>query len=295
MPEVYETSWAEDGDFAGTSAAEAGDGNFAGAAAPETSSVSLHELSGSYLTKLVLPDSVRKIGNLAFYNCTSLNCLELGGRMWETGSDAFMNCRELHHITLRRGIREKSGIRQILNQISSDMEVAFAGKESTEAVLLFPEYYEGFDEITPAHIFGRKIEGEGFRARQCYKDGDVEPDVYDQIFPKASVEESEKTLCRLAMNRLRYPAGLNAPAETLYEDYIREHAGEICTESIKTRDMSQLLFLSEKGLASCKLIEDGIGQAAAEDWAEGTAYFLRLKGEFFPEETKKDRYAFEEF
>lgn len=255
----------------------------------------LRELSGGYIEKVVLPDSVKRIGNLAFYNCTALRLLEFGSELAEIGSDAFMNCKNLHHMTVHCGSGERSGIRQILAQISADMEVTFRGREEIEAVLLFPEYYESYDEIAPAHLFGRNIEGEGFRARQCFKEGIPDFMQYDTIFPKACAEESEKTLCRLAMNRLRYPVNLGAEAGRRYEDYIRAHAGAVCAAAARERDMQPVLFLCERGLGVRSNLEEGMHLSADLDWAEGAAWFLRLLEQFFPKKSAENRYGFEDF
>lgn len=255
----------------------------------------LRELSGKYPEKLVLPDSVKRIGNLAFYNCTSLSRLEFGSGLDGIGSDAFMNCKNLHHMCVRCSSREPSGIRQILAQISSDMEVTFCGEQGAEAVLLFPEYYESYDEIAPAHLFGRNIEGEGFRARQCFKDGVMDFAQYDTIFPKACAEESEKTLCPLALNRLRYPVDLRGDAKELYENYIRAHADAVFAEAVKKRDMQSVLFLCERGLCGRGDVERGARSAVEADWAEGSAWFLRLLEQFFPQKSAGSRYEFEDF
>lgn len=255
----------------------------------------LRELSGRYIEKLTLPDSVERIGNLAFYNCTALNQLVFGGSLTEIGSDAFMNCKKLHRMKVRCGSREKSGIRQILAQISADMEVTFLGQQGTEAVLLYPEYYESYDEIAPAHLFGRNIEGEGFRARQCFKDGVVDFVQYDTIFPKACAEESESTLCRLAMNRLRYPVDLQAEPRRLYEEYIRAHTGAICAASVAERDMQPILFLCEQKLCDRADLEGSIRLASEADWAEGAASFLRLAERYFAGKAAAARYEFEDF
>ena len=66
-------------------------------------------LCGSCIKRLTLPDTVESIGNLAFYNCTALEKIELGSRMEQLGSDVFMNCRSLHALVLRCGIGEKAG------------------------------------------------------------------------------------------------------------------------------------------------------------------------------------------
>lgn len=253
----------------------------------------LHELSGSYLKALTLPDGVKKIGGFAFYNCNMLETLELGRNMTETGSDAFMNCRNFHRIKLRSGVREPSGIRLILNQISSDMQVTF-GRKGTEAVLLFPEYYESYDEIAPAHLFGRNIEGEGFRARQCFKDGIVDLWQYDTIFPKACAEESVKTLCELSMNRICYPVDLAEEPERLYRDYIKKHAGDICRDDVKQKKLERIRFLCENQLADRSVLEESVRLAAQLEWAEGAAALLSFKENYFPRNLIKDRYSFDD-
>lgn len=255
----------------------------------------LRELSGRYIEELTLPDSVQRIGNLAFYNCVSLRNLTFGGNLTEIGSDAFMNCKKLHRMSVRCGSREKSGIRQILAQISSDMEVIFMGERGIEAVLLYPEYYESYDEIAPAHLFGRNIEGEGFRARQCFKDGIVDFAQYDTIFPKACAEENESTLCRLAMNRLRYSVDLQAEPERLYKEYVRAHAGAICAAAVLERDMQPVLFLCERKLCERADLQEGVRLASEADWAEGAAAFLRLVKQYFAGNKAGIRYVFDDF
>lgn len=255
----------------------------------------MRELSGKYIEEVRLPDTVQKIGNLTFYHCMSLRKLVFGNALNQIGSDAFMNCRNLHEMTLRGGCRKASGMRQILAQISSDMEVTFETEKGIEAVLLFPEYYESYDEIAPAHLFGRNIEGEGFRARQCFKDGIMDFKQYDAIFPKACVEESERTLCRLAVNRLLFPVDLGEEECKLYVKYIRAHADYICERVVKERDMGRIQFLAEQKLLDKSDMENCIRLAAKEEWAEGSAYFLRLKEQYFSAQKKGDRYSFDDF
>lgn len=86
------------------------------------------ELSGDRLKKVTLPDNMHKVGNYAFYNCTALEMLETGKYLEEIGSDAFMNCKKFHFLTVRCDVGERSGANQILSRISADMEVTFQGK-----------------------------------------------------------------------------------------------------------------------------------------------------------------------
>lgn len=255
----------------------------------------LRELCGSYIVSLALPDRVHRIGNFTCYQCTSLRSITCDAGLTEVGSDAFMNCGRLHQIRVRCGSREKSGLRQMLAQLSSEIEVMFLGRgeERSAAAVLFPEYYESYDEIAPAHLFGRNIEGEGFRARQCFSEGVFDYRQYDRIFPQACVGESVDTLCRLALDRLSYPVELAAEAERLYQTYVRDHAAYICRTAVKERRKEQVLFLCENGLADGAAIDEALRLAAEAGWAEGTAYLLGLKRKYIAK--KAARYEFEEF
>lgn len=83
------------------------------------------EIAGEFLEEIYLSENLQKIGNMAFYNCTGLRKMVIGRQMNQVGSDAFMNCRNFHRLTVACGVAEKSGIRQILSQISAEMEVTF--------------------------------------------------------------------------------------------------------------------------------------------------------------------------
>ncbi len=249
-----------------------------------------------YLERVVLPDTVTKIGRNAFYNCTGLKELELGMNLAELGSDAFMNCHNFHRLTVHGSAVGKSGARLILRQISSDMTVHFLGEAGqNEAKILFSEYYESYDEVAPAHLFGRNIEGEGFRARQCFKDGILEYARYDSTFQKACAEENEKTLCEMAVNRLRYPVGLGSEARIQYETYVKAHLEFICGTIIKNREMEALEFLCKSSLAERNTMEFCAGLAAESEWAEGGVLILQLKEQYFPQTKKNSRYEFDDF
>lgn len=255
----------------------------------------LRELAGEVVERVFLPKTVQRIESYAFYQCTNLAEISLWGSVQEVGGDAFMNCNKLHHMTVHGGCQVSAGIRQILAQISSDMEVTFQKENIVEARLLFPEYYESYDEIAPAHLFGRSIEGEGFRARQCMREGRVDFKLYDTIFPKACAEEREKTLCRIAFNRLRYPVELGEIEQKRYEEYIRIHADTVCVLAVHQQDEKTILFLCEKGLLRALHIDACIRLATEQDWAKGAAAFLRAKEQFFAPKSIEERYSFDDF
>lgn len=261
--------------------------------------VPVTELAGSFPVEVILPDTVRKIGSFAFYNCTALEKLELGRQMDTVGSDAFMNCRSLCGITVRCGVSEKSGMRKILSQISSDIEVTFEKEKQVDAIVFYPEYYESLDEITPAHIFSRSIEGEGFRARQCFRDDVADLTMYDAIFPKACAGESKKTLHKIVCTRLCYPVGMTENSRLLYEAYVRSHDLEMAEWMVREKMLWVFRYFCEQMLFSEDAIEKGIRTAAETEWAEGVTSMLHIRRELHVkhqqfESQKIKRYSFDE-
>lgn len=263
-------------------------------AALAVKNAALQELSGSYVTSVVLPDTVRKLGNCAFYSCSALKEIHISENVQELGSDVFMNCLKFDKITVRCGIDKKTGIRQMLAQLSSHIEVYFYGEGGIEAVLFYPEFYESYDEITPAHVFGRKITGEGFRARQSFTDGVVDLLQYDAVFPKACIEEPEKILSRIAMNRLCYPVGLTADNRTVYEAHVREYAPVIAARLIDTRGLDRLQLLFEKRYLSAPEVTACIRRAAEAEWPEGAASMMKWN-QSYEADAKQHRYDFDDF
>ena len=100
--------------------------------APETDDA-LAELAGAYITRVTLPEGIKKIGNFAFYNATELAELELGSGIDTLGSDAFMNCRSLSRLLLHADPGQKTGLRLLLAQLSSDLEVTLSGENGVWA------------------------------------------------------------------------------------------------------------------------------------------------------------------
>lgn len=247
---------------------------------------SSHELAGEYIEQVVLPDSVRRIDNAAFFGCRKLVSLEIGSGALTIGSDVFNNCSQLKKLRVRGAASEPSGIRHILSRVSWELEVEFE-----DAMLLYPEYFETYDTIAPAHIFGLNIEGEGFRARQCFKEETVDFASYDAIFGKACAEESVATLGRMALNRLILPVQLTESSCAAYEKYVKEHAGDILCHCVGTRERERMEFMCKNQYAGTGDIERAASEAVNGNWSEGAASLMEWKHRFY-ESRKKNRYEF---
>lgn len=250
-------------------------------------------IAGSDLESLVLSDSVEEIKDFAFYNCRKLQKLQLGQKTRKIGSDVFMNCAALRTIEIRCGVEEASGVGMILQQISAEIVIHFMGStHGSEAKLLYPEYLESYDEIAPAHIFGRNITGEGFRARQLLENGVVQLQQYDGILDKAAAEESGVTIGRLALLRLLYPVSLRQDRQMEYEKQIRLHALETAQYYIDLRDLGILQKMCERSYLQGKDLDEAIQYSVLQNWSEGSASFLDWKQRYGMIDRRK-RYSFD--
>lgn len=172
---------------------------------------SYHECSGSDVESVRLSKTLTKIGDYAFYNCRMLKEVFLPSSLMSIGSDAFMNCLRLNHIHYDCSIFSVTILKQILTQITWDIEVDFI-----DGSIFYPEYNGSYDEVGPAHIFALNIEGEGFRMRQCFKDGKIDFDGYDACFEKLCAEESESCIFHVAILRFMMESQQYIP-------YLRAH------------------------------------------------------------------------
>lgn len=249
-------------------------------------SSSERELAGEYIQEVTLPDTIRSIENAAFLGCRNVTSLEIGREMMSVGSDVFNNCSRLRTLRVRAEAGQATAVRHILNRISWEIEVLFE-----DAAILYPEYSEIYDTIAPAHIFGLSIEGEGFRARQCFQKDVVDFSAYDDIFRKACAGETVSTLGKMALNRLMTPVHLAKRHEREYEDYVRENSGEILFDNIKKRDLASLEFVCVHQYADASDLEWAACQAARDGWAEGAASLMEWKHRYYAVH-KRNRYEF---
>lgn len=252
----------------------------------------LFSLAGKNVTGVELPDTLEKIGNFAFYQCREMVELSLGMGVIEIGSDAFMNCRQLSDIFFRGNPEEISCLKQILAQRSEETMVCFLEGGQIRAMLLYPEYSEQYDLIGPAHIFELNIQGEGFRARQCFQNGVVDFGAYDRIFSLECGEDSVETLCRMACSRLQYPWKLSHRERQLYENYVAENIVVVCRKLTEEKNFYGIQTLYRSGLLTSRGLENCLEQAVSAGWTEGVRQLFSLKER---EKKEGDEYAFQDF
>ncbi len=224
-------------------------------------------LQGEDLESVRLSSRIATLHNGAFYNCRQLIRLSFGPAIRGIGSDVFTNCRQLRHLEIRSDDRQSTGLPLLLERLPEDLTVTFPGG----SMLFFPEYYEWLDEVTPAHLFSRTINGEGYRMRKCFRDGVLDFDKYDQCFSSALVTESDESLCRIALSRLLYPAALSPTAKTRYQAAIKERAGLSLSMAIEARNPSLLSYICRETTPGSSLLSSAYTLASRDHWSEGCA------------------------
>ena len=228
-------------------------------------------LAGDFITSVRLPDSLKAIGDLCFYQCRKLKKLSLGSGDIEIGSDAFMNCKSLSTVELRATSDQPTSLRRILAQRTSETDVWFL-----DAAVHFPEYSEKYDLIGPAHIFELNIEGEGFRARKCFEGDRFSLSMYDEVFRRAVEKEDERTLCRMAALRLCRPVLLPESDRNGYLTFLPAHMEAFLDELIRQHDLSVFLELGRQGILKKDHINLCLRKLTAARWVEGTRQVLGI-------------------
>ena len=136
------------------------------------------------------------------------------------------------------------------------------------------------------------LQGEGFRARQCFQNGRVDFEAYDRIFALECGEESADTLCRMACSRLLYPVQLQERERKLYEEYVSGNIAVACENLVRERDFSGIQKLFQMGILGHGGLQNCLERAVSMNWTEGVRQLLSLK-----EGEKKEgtEYGFKDF
>ena len=259
-------------------------------------SPSFPSVSGNYVESVYLPEEVTILHNAAFYNCRKITLLSLGEQIHAIGSDEFLNCVSLRTIILRGSPRSENGLSLLLERLISDVEVAFCPEDGPpECVIFFPEYYEWLNEITPAHVFSRSIEGEGFRMRHTFQNHLLDFSRYDQCFPDVLTGESDKNICRIAMNRLRWPIGLQNQPKSLYEEALKARPDHLLRLLTDHRDLAGLEFFCRNLSLTRGDLSSWMELCIQAQWGEGAACLadeIQASGSFAKKTFSFDDLAF---
>ncbi len=207
-----------------------------------------------------LPNTVRHLGNYAFYNCTALQQLFVGECLLDVGTDAFMNCFSLKRVTLNGEPQNCRCLRSLLQQYSGELELRFVCANAPECRLFFPAYDEEYEEMAAPHIFHYNIAGKGYLCRQSFDGHLFNFAQYDAALDLLLRTHEFELAVRVALDRLEFPVQLSDSARTIYLDCLRQHSFEALRFLLGRKNMDHLAFflrldcLDQAGLsAGCDL------------------------------------------
>lgn len=250
-------------------------------------------LAGDLVVDVKLPDTLEEAGRYLFYGCRNLKRLRFSDRLRNIGSGAFTGCRNLSELHVRFCGGTGSCVPEILGDLWQRIDVSFyvygtdAGREKTEARLVFPEHYEEAVENTPARILFTRHHGSGNNYRQCFYNKEIDYRKYDSLFYSARAQENTDVITDLVFARLMYPAGLTKDARESYEAYIRDNALPAARHLTDTEDLAALREFSKRRLWSEEALNGAVRYASSKGRQEILSYLMDEKHRLFPGRKKK--------
>lgn len=244
-------------------------------------------LCGERVKSVILPSSIEKIGNYAFYNCYSLKKLVCHSTIKDLGSGMFTGCNHISQVDITIHEGEKSCMKELLSEIRQRVVVHYRCIEG-EAMLIFPEFFEEAVENTPARILYTTTHGAGHRYRYCFQNTRFEFKEYDSLFIHETARETTAQALELAMYRLIYPLQLSAKAKETYSAFAVEHWILSINTVLGYKDLGMLkLFLEQIDGLDRGMTEAALDSAGRAGFTEATGYLLEFMRVKFPAVRKK--------
>ena len=242
-------------------------------------------ICGNQVKEIVLPDTVREIGNYAFYGCYYLEALTLSHRTHDIAGGAFTGCRHLKNLTFRMEQAEGYCMKDVLSEVHHELKVKLVYPNAV-CTLMFPEYYEEAVENTPARQLETQFHGSGYSYRQCFQDGVFQFGEYDRLFQEAQNLESEDFCIELAVTRLMEKARLSQDAEGVYQSYLMEHRMSAAGWCIEFEQNETLEFLTDFIDWQEEELSDLIEEANAKGRLEIQSVLMDYKHQHFGKKKK---------
>lgn len=216
-------------------------------------------ICGNQVKEIVLPESIREIGNYAFYGCYYLEKLTLSHQTKDIAGGAFTGCHHLKSLTFRMDHAAGYCMKDVLSEVHHELKAKLIYPDAV-CTLLFPEYYEEAVENTPARQLETQFHGSGYSYRQCFQDGVFQFGEYDRLFGDAQHLESEDFCIELAVSRLTDEYHLSEEAKGMYQSWLMEHrmsAAGWCLEFEQDETLELLTtFIDWQEMELMELIEE---------------------------------------
>lgn len=223
-----------------------------------------------------LPTALQSVGSYAFYNCRRLETITLPHTVTDFGGGALMNCRALHTVVLRAEPNTPTCLQKLLGEHAGELDVRFDGGEP--ARLLFPAYTEELEDLSPAHIFQRRIHGAGYGYRQCFDAGVLSFRQYDLALTGLLERHDFAVAARVAARRLAVPYALSDAAREAYLDCLRAHGGVLLRECAAAGESAAISFLLSLGVLAAADVEAACDAAREKEQTAALSVLLAATG-----------------
>lgn len=232
------------------------------------------------IRSVTLPAGLQSVGSYAFYNCRRLETLRLSGAVTDFGGGALMNCRALQNIVLRAAPDAPTCLPKLLGEHAGELDVRFDG--AAPARLLFPAYTEELEDLSPAHIFQRRIHGAGYGYRQCFESGVLHLRQYDLALEELLTRHDFLVAARVAARRLAVPHALSETARAAYLDCLRAHGGALLRRCAAAGESAALTFLLSLGVLDAAAVDAACDAAREHGQTAALAVLLAAAGRAAP-------------
>lgn len=238
-----------------------------------------------HLEEIILPRTIKKIGNYAFYNCFELNTVRCYSTIEDVGAGLFTGCTSIRHMDICVIPGRRSCFKELISELRQELYVNYyveQGEESVRAKLVFPEMFEESVENTPARIIMREMHGCGHLYRYCFEQTEFCFSKYDALFPHIKVQEPERVVCALVMGRLKYLVELAKQYRRTYEEYLREHMAGAAEYALSAGDLECFTWLAVHYAEKKEALDEMIELAVRKGETEALSGLMDLRHRRFP-------------
>lgn len=222
------------------------------------------------LARLTLPQTLRRVGDYAFYNCSQLREVRFLREIEHWGVDAFMNCRMLDTFFVQAANEHAESVYYFASAFSRELDIAVEYPQGPPARLIFPGYSEIYEENISARCFFFELHGPGYPYHSMFKSRALELKDYDRLWPAMLLTEHDPDCAlRMAWYRLNYPRALTPETSAQYLDFLRRNADAAIQWLLNRRDTRGLAWFlpqvqagRETLRAACEVAR-GLGAAEA--------------------------------
>ena len=137
---------------------------------------------------------------------------------------------------------------------------------------------EELEDLSPAHIFQRRIHGAGYSYRQCFDGGVLNFRQYDAALSELLERHDFSVAARVAVRRLAVPFVLSDAAKAEYLTVLRAHGGNLAQDCAKAGETAALTFLLSLGVLSAADVDAACTSAREAEQTAALSVLLSAAG-----------------